>query len=185
MDLPFGKGKWFLNDNAFLDRAFGGWSVSFTGNYTSGALILLNAPLTYPNWGFAYGRKRVNLTGQPIRTDVARGDLDPRNPNIRWLNPGLFSIPGTFELGTSPTYINELRDPPIFSDNVGLIKRTRITETVNFEIRGEFFNVFNRTNFGIGGIPVRPDVTNLTTFGRVTNPRTGARQGQVVAKINF
>ncbi|MDQ3652302.1 MAG: TonB-dependent receptor [Acidobacteriota bacterium] len=185
VDLPFGQGKWWLNNNAFLDRAFGGWSVSFTGNYTSGALILLNAPLTYPNWGFAYGRKRVNLTGQPIRTGVARGDLDPRNPNIRWLNPALFSIPGTYELGNSPTYINELRDPPAFNDNMGIIKRTRITETVNFEIRGEFFNVFNRTNFGIGGIPVRPNVLDLARFGVPNNPRTGSRQGQVVAKINF
>ncbi|MBA3442630.1 MAG: hypothetical protein H0T92_22470, partial [Pyrinomonadaceae bacterium] len=166
MDLPFGKGKRFFDDNAFLDRILGGWTVSFTGNYTSGALVLLNAPMTYPNWGgFLYGRKKVNLTGQPIRTGVDRKDLDPRNPNIRWLNPGLFSIPGPFELGTSSTYINELRDPPAFNDNVGIIKRTRITETVNFEIRGEFFNVFNRTNFGIGGTPVRPNVLDLARFG--------------------
>ncbi|MBA3439787.1 MAG: hypothetical protein H0T92_07960, partial [Pyrinomonadaceae bacterium] len=59
------------------------------------------------------------------------------------------------------------------------------TETVNFEIRGEFFNVFNRTNFGIGGTPVRPNVLDLARFGVPNNPRTGPRQGQVVAKINF
>lgn len=186
VDLPFGRGQRFLSNNAFLDRVLGGWTVSFTGNYTSGALVLLNAPvLTYPNWGFAYGRKRVNLTGQSIRTNVSRSDLDPRNTNIRWLNPGLFSIPGTYELGNSPTYINEMRDPPAFNDNMGVLKRTRISETVNIEIRGEFFNVFNRTNFGIGGTPVRPSTSDLTRFGVPNGPRTGARQGQVVLKVNF
>jgi hypothetical protein len=161
----------------------------------------LNAPLTYPNWGFEYGRKKVNLTGKPIRTGVSRQDLDPRaglspgstvfnRANAKpWWNLDFFSIPGTYELGTAPNYITELRDPNAYNDNMGFIKRTRITETVNIEIRGEFFNVFNRTNFGIGGTPIRPNVldTNPATgrFGVPAGPRSGARLGQVVAKINF
>ncbi|MFN0086589.1 MAG: carboxypeptidase regulatory-like domain-containing protein [Blastocatellia bacterium] len=186
LDLPFGKGKRFLSSGAVVDRVFGGWSVSFTGSYTSGALILLNAPaLTYPNWGFAYGRKRVNFTGQEIQTGVNRRDLDPRNTNIRWINPGLFSIPGTFELGNAPVYHSALRDPNAFNDNMGFIKRTRITETIQFELRGEFFNIFNRTNFGIGGAPARPNTADLVRFGVPNGPRTGARLGQVVAKITF
>jgi hypothetical protein len=64
-------------------------------------------------------------------------------------------------------------------------KRTTITESVNFEIRGEFFNIFNRTNFGLGGTPPRPNVLDLTRFGVANGPRTGARLGQIVAKINF
>lgn len=183
-DLPLGKGKKLLNSGV-ADRFFGGWTVTFAGQYANGALILLNAPLTYPNWGFDYGRKRVNLTGQAIRTDVSRGDLDPRNPNIRWLNPGFFSIPGPYELGTAPVYLNELREPNMYSDNMGIIKRTRLSETVNFEIRGELYNVFNRTNFGFGGTPVRPDVLNLARFGVPNGPRSGPRSGQVVVKLNF
>ena len=97
----------------------------------------------------------------------------------------MFSIPGTYDLGTAPVYVNEMRDPKVFGDNMGFIKRTRITETVNFEIRGEFLNVFNRTNFGIGGLPVRPNVADLTRFGVANGPRSGARAGQIVAKINF
>ncbi|HEY2930713.1 MAG TPA: carboxypeptidase-like regulatory domain-containing protein, partial [Acidobacteriota bacterium] len=171
-DLPFGMGKRFLSGNTVLDRVVGGWTMTFSGSYTSGALILLNAPLTYPNWGgFLYGRKKVNLTGQPIRTNVSRGDLDPRNTSIRWLNPGLFSIPGTYELGSAPVYVHELRDPNAYNDNMGFIKRTTITESVNFEIRGEFFNIFNRTNFGLGGTPPRPNVLDLTRFGVANGPR--------------
>ncbi len=185
-DVPFGKGQKFLNGNSVLDRFVGGWSVSFTGNYTSGALALLNAPMTYPQWGgFLYGRKEVNINGNPIRTGVDRQNLDPRNNSIRWWNNNFFTIPGTYELGNSPTYINELRDPNAYNDNMGFIKRTRITETINIEIRAEFFNIFNRTNFGIGGTPIRPNVLDLVRFGVPNGPRTGARSGQIAAKINF
>lgn len=186
LDLPFGSGKKFLNKGGVIGRVVGGWSVSFTGNYTSGALILLNAPvLTYPNWGFAYGRKRVNFTGQSILTGVSRKDLDPRNTSVRWLNPGLFSVPGALELGNAPVYDSRLRDPNNYNDNMGFIKRTKISETVNLELRGEFFNIFNRTNFGIGGTPARPNVADLARFGVANGPRSGARLGQVVAKITF
>jgi hypothetical protein len=78
-----------------------------------------------------------------------------------------------------------MRDPNLYSDNMGFIKRTRITETVNLELRAEFFNVFNRTNFGMTGTPVRPVVLDLTRFGVPNGPRSGARLGQIAAKINF
>ncbi|MDQ3014026.1 MAG: hypothetical protein M3X11_25395, partial [Acidobacteriota bacterium] len=187
LDLPFGKGKRFADGNAFLDRLVGGWTVTFAGQYTSGALILLNAPMTYPQWGgFLYGRKEVNIIpGRAIRTNVKRGDLDPRNTSIRMFNTDFFSIPGTYEIGNAPTYLNELRDPNVYSESMGFIKRTRIRESINFELRGEFFNIFNRTNFGIGGTPPRPNPADLTRFGVPNGPRSPSRTGQIVAKINF
>ncbi len=190
LDLPFGAGKKFLSGNGALDRLVGGWTVSFAGNYTSGALILLNAPMTYPQWGgFLYGRKEVNIVaGKPILTGISRRDLDPRDISKRWLTRDFFTIPGTYELGNAPTYSSQLRDPNNYNDNMGFIKRTRITETINFELRAEFFNIFNRTNFGIGGTPPRPNVLDTGATGRFGvpgGPRVGARSGQIAAKINF
>ena len=190
IDMPFGKGQKFLNGGGVVDRIVGGWTISFTGSYANGALALLNAPYTYPQWGFEYGRKRVNLVnGKAIRTGVSRQDLDPRDLTKRWWTTDFFTIPGTFELGSAPLYLNELRDPNVYSDNMGFIKRTRISETVNIELRGEFFNIFNRTNFGITGTPIRPNVvdTNPTTgrFGVTNGPRSGPRTGQMALKINF
>ena len=193
VDLPFGKGQRFQMGNGLLNNILGGWTISFTGSYSSGALALLNAPYTYPQWGFEYGRKRVNIVnGKPIRTNVSRGNLDPRDLTKCWWTTDFFTIPGTYELGSAPLYINELRDPNVYSENIGLIKRTRITETVNIEIRGELFNIFNRTNFGVtAGLAAapRPNVldTNPTTgrFGVANGPRSGARLGQMAMKINF
>jgi len=196
-DLPFGKSqRW--GHNSVVDRFVGGWTIAYAGQFANGALMLLNAPYTYPQWGFDYGRKKVNLTGQgPIQTGVDRQDLDPRagidpvtgvfnRANARpFLNNNFYSIPGDFSLGTAPVYLNELRDPNIYSDNMGFIKRTRITETVNFELRAEFTNIFNRTNFGTGGSPNRPNVVDPARFGVPTAARSGPRSGQIVAKINF
>ncbi len=199
-DLPFGKGKKFLGNNGFVDRLVGGWTVSFVGNYTSGALILLNAQTnSYPNWGFAYGRKRVNIVpGKAIQTGISRQDLDPRkglsggvydrSVSTNWFNNDFYTIPGTYELGNAPVYLTQLRNPNAYNDNMGFIKRTRISETVNFELRAEFFNVFNRTNFGFGGTPFRPATgtgTPVNNFGIPGGVRTSERTGQVMARINF
>jgi hypothetical protein len=75
---------------------------------------------------------------------------------------------------------------------MGFIKRTRITETINFELRAEFFNIFNRTNFGVSGglaLAPRPNVLDTSATGRfgvANGPRnTVGRSGQIAAKINF
>jgi len=75
--------------------------------------------------------------------------------------------------------------------DLSVVKRVRIRESVNFELRGEFLNAFNNTNF-FG------PTTNLTNFtnanwGQVTAAYSdssntndpGGRIVQIVARINF
>jgi hypothetical protein len=177
-DLPFGK-RILGTSNPLLSRLVGGWSVAGAHQYRSGALLLINAPNPLSSIAF-YERKRANLIGQPISTGISYKDLDPNNPSTRWVNRSAFGIPGTFEFGTAANYLSELRNPPVWSENLSVIKRTRITETSNFEIRAEIANAFNRTRFG--GIIV--DLNN-PNFGRPTGPQVGARFIQIVGKINF
>jgi hypothetical protein len=40
-----------------------------------------------------------------------------------------------------------VHSPRFFSEDVSILKKTRITETVAFELGAEAFNVFNRTYF--------------------------------------
>jgi hypothetical protein len=179
-DLPFGNGKRLLgSSNPVLNRLVGGWTLAGAHQYRSGALILINAPNPLLSIAF-YERKRANLTGQEIRTGISYKDLDPNNPNSRWINRSAFAIPGTYEFGTAANYLSDLRQPPVWSENISIIKRTAITETSNFEFRAEMANPFNRTRFG--GIIV--DLNN-PNFGRPTGPQVGARVIQVVGKINF
>lgn len=52
---------------------------------------------------------------------------------------------------------------------------------VSAEVRGEAFNIFNRTRFGAGST----NVSDTANFGRVTNVINDARRIQLGAKISF
>ena len=81
--------------------------------------------------------------------------------------------------------------PKFVRFDLSAVKRFKITENVNFELRGEFLNAFNNINFfgtvaNLGG-------TQVAQFGQVTaayrdssnTQDPGGRLIQIVARINF
>jgi hypothetical protein len=185
-DLPFGRGQKFLSgSNPIVRRAVGGWTISWVGQYRSGALIALSAPNTLGAGVLFTNFKRVNTTGQAFGTGLDRGGYDPRDPNNRQVyNRSAFEIPGQFAFGSASRYFDDFRQPPVFNENIGIVKRTRIIENdrhpVDFEYRADMFNAFNRTR--IGGI-----VGTLTAanFGQVTAPQLPARYITMGLRLNW
>ncbi|HEV2800772.1 MAG TPA: TonB-dependent receptor [Pyrinomonadaceae bacterium] len=172
IELPFGKGRRFLNRGGIVDKIVGGFTLSGIQRYQSGL------PLTFftddPNArGFldligVNGNLRLNLTGQPITLD--RGDqliLRGQTPGVVVVNQAAFVAPPQFRselaigsdaykayyanpsrfFGTAPATFPNVRSDRFSSENVSLLKKTRITETVTFEVGAEAFNIFNRTRF--------------------------------------
>ncbi len=174
-DLPFGKGKKFLGGSGrFVNMLVGNWNLSATQQYRSGALIQVNAPNTLGN-GVIFSRlKKANVGTGPIQTGVDRTSLDPNNPSVRWFNAAAFTIPGQFQLGNAALYYNDFRQPPVLQENLAIVKRVEVPvfgdRTVNFTLRADAFNLFNRTAFGgVNG------VIGNANFGRPTGPQVGAR----------
>ena len=64
------------------------------------------------------------------------------------------------------------------SENVSLAKTFNITERLRIDLRGEAFNIFNRTIFGTGSTNL-----NAGTFGQVQNQANDPRQMQVGLKV--
>lgn len=87
-----------------------------------------------------------------------------------------FAHPGTNQFGNLPFF--GLDAPFFINQDLGITKRTAITETTNFEIRFEFFNMMNHPNFG-------GPSTNIdnTDFGKLTNTVDTVRGGGVTARI--
>jgi hypothetical protein len=186
IELPFGKGKHFLNSGGALDRLVGGWQITGIHRYRNGpALVPFISGgqrdfLTTVGFG---GNLRPNFTGEPFYTNNPATGLDylvlnpaafARPPNFvagsppellgnGQVNPdyiAFYADPNRF-FGTAPPSTSELRGQPFFSEDFSLMKKTRITETTYFEIRMEVFNLFNRGRFGL------PDVDlNSGNFGR-------------------
>ena len=74
--------------------------------------------------------------------------------------------------------------------DLGIGKKTRITERVNFLIRAEAFNAFNMHNFTSGNqsfggsIPFNTDISSAD-FGKWNGSVTAPRNIQLVGRIEF
>lgn len=199
-DLPVGRGKKFLgSSNRAVDTAIGGWTLGFIGRYVSAGPIDIVAPNTL-NAGTLFTQfKKANLTGVDVRTGIDRKTLDPNNPSVRWFgctpeaiagqagrfqcaaNSTPFSIPGEFQFGTAAQFNSAFRNPPIFTENISIVKRFNITGDgrVKFIYRADMFNLFNRTNFGVNGTIGNAD------FGKATGPQQGARIITMGGRLEF
>jgi len=62
---------------------------------------------------------------------------------------------------------------------MNLIKRIRIDETKEFEVRVDAINVLNHSNWGNPNVDI-----NSTNFGRITT-KTGNRTFTLNARLNF
>jgi hypothetical protein len=180
-DLPFGKGRKFFNSaNRGVNAVISGWTISGTGQYRSGTLIQIVTPGNPLGTQTFAAVTKANATGQPIRTGVSATSLDPNNPNVRWLTPGSFVIAPAFTLGTASYYNSNFRNPWLRSENLSISKRFAIWESVRFTYRADFFNPFNRTDFGgINGTVGNPN------FGRPTGAQLGPRNITMGLRAEF
>ena len=101
------------------------------------------------------------------------------NPDDDSVMPVPFGIPSN--VGRNHWY-----GPGINNWDFNLAKTTAITERVKFQLRFEFYNMFNRTQF------TKPDnIVGDPNFGYSTSQvaqndgSTGARQVQIGAKFEF
>jgi hypothetical protein len=186
VELPFGKGKkWLNSNNPITSRLASGWTIAAANVYRKGTLIWLNTPGNPLGNGVLFSQvTKANLGSGPIRTGVDRTTLDPNNSSIRWFNPGAFTAAPMFSLGTAAFYYNDFRQPAVFTENFSIVKRTTLVELDKNPIvliyRADAFNAFNRTNFGgVVGTVGNP------LFGAPTGPQNGARIITMGLRLEF
>jgi hypothetical protein len=170
-ELPFGKGRQLLSRPGVVDKIVGGWQVSGIHRYQSGlpTSVLNSDPAFTDNFLNLVGFDssiRPNLTGQPIFTGNS-----PTGTIFQLLNPAAFSSPPQFNnqgvtgkdvtqpqyqsyyanpkvfFGNAPPVISNARSLPFYSENLSILKKTRITERYTIEFRTEIFNPFNRHRY--------------------------------------
>lgn len=76
---------------------------------------------------------------------------------------------------------NTFRGPTQRRVDLGIVKRTKLNERMNFEVGVDIFNVFNFVNFA----NPNSDLQDSTDFGRITNTVGGPRLAQFRMKLNF
>ena len=160
-----------------------GWGISGITRFSTGLPVTLVETDDQSLLGTGFGGP-ITL---PVDTPNQVGPVvieDPRKTGGQYFNPSAF---GPSALGTEGDARRRFfHGPGINNFDFALLKDTRITERFDLQFRGEFFNLFNHTQFltpnGItgfsGGLPTS------SSFGYVPGTLPG-RIGQLSLKLYF
>jgi hypothetical protein len=172
----------------FVGRISSGWMLSAVTILQSGRPFTVNTTATFQPVRDASG----NITGlSPNSGDYNADGNNNDYPNVssysmltgrqNYLSGSIFR--SNFTQPTLGTEGNEkwgqFRNPGFAETDLNVSKDTKITERVHFQLRFEFYNLFNRVN--LGGIN-----SNLTSanFGKSTS-QLNPRNIQIGARISF
>ncbi len=183
-ELPMGRGKLLLGRaNRVLNAVFGNWAVSGLLRYSSGIPLVQpgsrnrpvgwNGPAVFANFNTPAGG--FNRLFDPSRFNP----WNPNDPGNRFFDPTAFSDAAQQRLGNSPARFPQLRMLWKFNEDAVFLKRFSVGEKARFELRVEFFNLFNRHYFGAPSTDM-----NDRYFGSVWLA-SGNRAGQCGLRVDW
>jgi hypothetical protein len=177
-ELPFGRGRQFLNHSSLLDEVVGGWQVS-------GTVVLETG-------------QPFSVYGDQANYSLAGTQFPNRNPGVSlyaahkgingWFNPAAFTKPADGTWGTVRR--NSLYGPGVNVFNMSAAKSFGLPwESMRIEFRADAANVFNHKSLGIPGgrnlgsaAGVDQPYTSADSISTVT---TGARNLQLMLRLSF
>jgi hypothetical protein len=175
-DLPFGKGQQFASGvSGATGKMISGWGINGISTFQKGF------PLTFstssnPLSGFGFGTLRPNYVGgcSPSESGSSQQKL------TEWFNTSCFVAPPSGTLGDLGRTFTGVRSPGIANFDFSVFKNTSLTERFSLQFRTEFFNIFNRVQFGPPG-----EVLGNAQFGVVSTQLNLPRLIQFSMRLNF
>jgi hypothetical protein len=172
-DLPFGR------LGGPVRRVLDGWQISGITRFTSGLPVTIQS---------GYDSSLAGSGGGGSDFPVYNGKLV--HTNLHATGGQYFDGASSFAAATLGTFGATPRrfffGPGTDNTDLALHKITKITEGTTVELRGEFFNVFNRTSFGLpSGVCNNTAGACASSMGVVSGTQGANRIGQVAAKFTF
>ena len=178
-ELPFGRGRTFLNDNAAVDAVIGGWQLSSTIVESTGQPFTVYADgNTYQLAGSQFPNWNKSVSWKPSHRTVNQ-----------WYNPSAFTKPADGTFGNVRR--NSIYGPGFSSINLSGSKSFRLPwENMQIQIRADAQNVFNHTSWGQIGATglLAADATGVyqgPNTSQITSSTISGRNVQLGAKISF
>ncbi|MDE1160698.1 MAG: TonB-dependent receptor [Acidobacteriaceae bacterium] len=175
--LPVGRGRYFLHSApVWLDSVIGGWSITTITTAQTG--LPLN--ITASGGPLLSGTRPNKVPGiAALTTGSVKNRLGPDSNNgVAYLNPAAFAYTLAFQFGNVPRLSANLRAHGVLNSDLSGIKNIQLGHALRLQLRGEAFNVFNRTQFD------KPATTyGLSTFGAISNQKNLPRQIQAALKL--
>jgi len=191
-ELPFGRGKKYLNQGGPAHAVLGGWQVSTIFRYSSGLPFFFRVNGTACN---VPGQFRAGCIPALLNPDAVfaqeKGSFDPAKGPL--FNRGAFEPVSAFNFyyGRGNRIEENVRGFPYRNQDLSFVKNTRLPGGTNVQLRVEMFNMWNWHVFGARGTTfgATTDAFNLDlaspNFGKWTGGVSDPRNIQVAARIEF
>lgn len=175
-ELPFGKGKKFVNQGGIVSALAGGWQLTGILPMYSGLPFSVSAAGT-----------SLNAPGNTQRANQVKANVEKLGgigATQAYYDPLAFAPVTTATFGTAG--FNSLRGPGYISADVGVFRNFVVREHWKLEFRAEAFNATNTPHFGnpsanVSNLQLNPDgsVRNLGGFMTITtlSPIAASREG--------
>lgn len=186
-EIPFGRGRhWGNSWNRVTDAFLGGWQVQGIWQVQSGR------PIGTGNWVYFGDPSKLRVDAHNIDntfdisrfyyTDatVRRDPSDPNSPMDPARQRADQRIQLANNLRTFPTRLSGFRGQGLNLWDLSIIKHFSISESMKFQVRGEFLNAFNHPQFD----NPNTDPTS-SNFGKITNQNNLPRNVQIGLKLVF
>jgi Carboxypeptidase regulatory-like domain len=208
-ELPFGKGRRYMNSGGISNAILGGWSVNWIVVLQGGQPVNIGCPTSVTE---GTGCNAIKVAGQSQKLGIkTRIDTNGTNLPYWFGNPKAFqqACPLGADPGTAPGCLPSLSGSAILGDKPGqttgpgfhnfdfsTFKEMRFSDRFSAQFRAEFFNILNHPNFnapGFGGngvvsISGSTDFTNVANFGAIGSTRNAPndpRQIQFAVKLYY
>ena len=174
---------YFTAYNRLVRTALNGWTVTGIITMNSGQPFTVTTGTDVNGDGQTNDRPSI-VPGKTPHTLVNRSRTAEMN---QWFDTSAYCVPGTAGCpGVGPlnllgnTRPMQLDDPGYRDVDASLFRTFSVFESLKFQLRGEFTNVFNLTNLGAPSAAM-----NSSNFGKITGSGGSNRIIQVGGRILF
>jgi hypothetical protein len=173
-DLPFGKGKRWLDHGGALAAIAGGWKTNAIFVHYSGTPFSVSGPST-----------SLNAPGNTQRADQVKPNvaiLGGTGPGQSWFDPLAFAPVTAVRFGTAG--YETVRGPNTTNLDLSVFRTFRFREKIDLQFRAEAYNLTNTPHFSNPGanttnLLLNPDgtVKSLGTYTVISSTSGIGREG--------
>jgi hypothetical protein len=178
--LPFGKGRMFMNNNLIADEALGGWETAFTFIAQSGnpLSITTGGNNSSNNQSGSY-TQFAKLVGNYKSNDSVTGK--PYHSLAEWYNLSALAVPAPYTYGNFVR--NTVFGPDLTNINFSIGKSFDLwpEKGVSFQLRGMATNILNHPSFGQPG----NNAIGSGQSAQITGVTVGGRTWEMYGRISF
>ena len=169
---------------------FSGPAAAFLAGWQVGGIVTVaNGNASNISVGFDRGQLDLSRPAELSPNLVPGADNNPvlsdGNDPRRYWDPSSFELPPAGTLGNLGR--NTGIGPGVANVDFNLVKNFRVAEDRSVQFRGEFFNIFNRTQFDNPNRTVFRSSRGIPSgsFGRIRQTAATSRQIQLALKFLF